>query len=132
MSTAILYNITYVVIESNDGVKTPIAKPSTINCSMLQHQITSYINSNGIELTNSILEEINDLDPFNTPVDGYEIYGYNEETSCKIYSSPPRTAFWDGNIGENIYIPLQDWIDILNEWIAFLESLNYQHYLSGR
>jgi len=130
MSKANQYHLHFRVISYKDGSKDPIIDTDrdstglTINC-----DVASFMSLLGPRLIQGVIFEIYSCDPFNTPTNGYSVEGSWEE-DVEIYSPPPRAVFNIG--GTDTVIPLQDFIDILYEWKAFLESLPYKHSLSNR
>lgn len=121
------YGIGFQIIQSNSG-KEPI--PININNEQLTFELVSYIESLGVEFTNSIIDEIIMIDAFTIDTNAYEIEG-SMEKNVEIFSPPAIAAFPDSN-GGYLELPLQDFIDILNEWKDFLISLTFQHSLSNK
>lgn len=130
MSKANQYHLHFRVIAREDGSREPYIDTDTdASGSTINSEVANFMLLLGIRLTQSIIAEIYGCDPFSTSNNGYSIIGSFEET-VEIYSPPARAVFNSG--GDDVVIPLQDFIDILNEWKAFLNSLPYRHTLSDR
>lgn len=84
----------------------------------------NYLGPDGVDW---VVDEI--INAFNSNNNGYTIIG-SYEVVVKIFSPPARAVFNEG--GTDIVIPLQDFLDILQEWKSFLISLPYNHDLSNK
>lgn len=130
MSKADQYHLNFRDIAREDGSKKPTIDTDTDSTgSTINSEVANFMSLLDKELIDNVLDEIDRQDAFSTPNDGYSIIGSYEET-VEIYSPPARAVFNSG--GDDVVIPLQDFIDILNEWKAFLNSLPYRHTLSDR
>lgn len=130
MSKANQYHLHFRLIAREDGSKKPTIDTDTDTTgSTINSEVANFMMLLGIRYTNFVLDEINSTNSFNTNTNGYSIIGSYEET-VEIYSPPTRAVFNSG--GDDVVIPLQDFIDILNEWKTFLNSLPYKHTLSDK
>lgn len=130
MSKANQYHLHFRVVAHEDGSKKPTIDTDTDSTgSTINSEVANFMSLLGKGLIDSVLDEIDRQDAFSTSNNGYSIIGSFEET-VEIYSPPARAVFNSG--GDDVVIPLQDFIDILNEWKAFLNSLPYRHTLSDR
>lgn len=128
MSKANQYHLHFRVIVREGGSKEPTIDTDTDSTgSTINGDVANFMMLLGVEYTSFVLDEINRTNSFNTNTNGYSIIGSYEET-VEIYSPAARAVFNSG--GNDVIIPLQDFIDILNEWKAFLNSLPYKHTLS--
>lgn len=95
-------------------------------------EFAGFLQSGGVKYTQEIIDEANSLDFTQTSENDfvYEIAGYSDEHSAEFFASPKRASFWNG--AGYTDIPLQDFLDVLQEWIDFLNSLSFQHILSKR
>lgn len=75
------------------------------------------------------MRDIGTLNAFNSPVLGYTIWSGNEHDNIEIVSPPPQVLCWSSY---EVAIPLQDFLDIMNEWKGFLKSLSFEHTLSNK
>jgi len=124
------YHLNYKILSVRDR------KIPTIECDVnssgtsLNIELASFINKGGVLYTQEIIDDIISLNAFSSTTDGYKIYSANEYDIVEIFSPPARASFWNGTGYTDI--PLQDFIDILNEWKAFLNSINFKHSLSNK
>lgn len=95
-------------------------------------EFAAFLQSGGVKYTREIMNEANSLDFSQTSENGFihEIPGYSDEHSAEFFASPKRASFW--NSSGYTDIPFQDFMDVLQEWIDFLNSLSFQHHLSKR
>lgn len=128
MSKSNQYHLHFRVITREDSSNEPFINTNfDPTGSTLNSEVANFMLLLGIKSIQNIIAEIYGCEPFSTFNDGYSIIGSYEQT-VEIYSPPARVVFNSG--GNDIVIPLQDFIDILNEWKAFLISLPYKHSLS--
>ena len=97
---------------------------------IISAQSRETLRSGGAQYTQEIIDDIISLNAFSSTTEGYKMYSANEYDSVEIFSPPARASFWNGTGYTDI--PLQDFIDILNEWKAFLNSITFQHSLSNQ
>lgn len=131
MSKASNYSLVFNVVELGSFGKSPfIDCMKDSNGFSINSEIAVFMNRLGEKDTQQIINEINGLDAFNrTTVSEYYIDGSYDEM-VEINSSPATATFNNG--GGDIVVPLQDFIDLLQEWKNYLNALPYVHTLSGR
>lgn len=129
--TAKRYGLNFQVSDIINYGKSP-----SISCdrdqagSSINSEMADFLNCRGVELMTELIHDINQLDPFNNELNDYDIaYGY-----CEIYgdiSSPPARIIFNQGGGFK-EIPLEDFLAITQEWIDFLNSLDFEHDLSNK
>ena len=87
--------------------------------------MASFIDGMGPWHIDVVVGDILGENPFNQSISEYGVWGGYDEV-VEISSPPPRAVFNDG-----LELPLQDFLDILQEWKDFLNSLPYKHSLSN-
>ena len=130
MNKAKQYRLNFVVKNMDDGQYPFISCDKDSTGSTINDDLASFIDCGGVKQTDRFLKEIDSLQPFinNGYLGEYPMDSFNEEV---VYlSSPPSVATFNRGGGDNI-IPLDDFIEILKEWKAFLQSLPYKHWLSN-
>lgn len=129
MSKANQYHLSFRVFSDQKGLKLPRVECGTNQPGeTINDEIANFMNELGVNSIDLTIDLIYSCDPFNSSNDGFSVRGSNDEIAF-IYSPPARIVFNNG--GEDISVPLQDFIDILNEWKDFLNSLPYEHTLSN-
>ncbi len=88
MYTAKKYNLTFYISEMPGFTKRPGIGVSNVNGNALNHEIASFLETNGLELTEHIRGEINSLD-YTFDFEGYAIWGYHDSESVEISNHPP-------------------------------------------
>ncbi|MGF2411688.1 hypothetical protein [Ferruginibacter sp.] len=121
MTKAKQYHLNFKTVPSPNIYKPVIECDTDSSGYTLSIELAGFLASCNENETQEIIDDVISLDAFNSGADGYEISA-NEYDSVEIFSPPARASFWNGT-GYND-IPLQDFLDILNEWIAFLNSLS--------
>ena len=124
------YHLNYKIISVGE-TRIPIIE-CDVNSSgtSLNIELASFMDKGGKDFTQDMIDYIVSLDAFSSATNGHVIFSANEYDMVEIFSPPARASFWNG-IGYTD-IPLQDFIDILNEWKAFLNSIPFQHTLSNQ
>lgn len=132
MSLANQYNLNFHIWTLSDGITIkPSIGISLVNGSSKNNEIASFLEPNGIHLTQQIIDDITSLNlDSSLPFEGYNIWGGNQEESVEIKSPPIRAIF--NTTGKPLEIPIADFIQILQEWMFFLESIPNPHWLSNR
>ncbi|WP_291153297.1 hypothetical protein [Flavobacterium sp. UBA7680] len=132
MSVANQYNLNFYIWTLSDGVTVkPSIGVSLINGSTKNHEIASFLEPNGIRLTQEIIDDINSLNlDLNLPFEDYNIWGGNQDESVEIKSPPFRAVF--NTTGNPVEIPIADFLQILQEWKFFLQDIPNPHWLSNR
>lgn len=129
MNKARSYNLSFHTWTLQSGTIKPGIGVSRVNGISLNHEIASFIEPNGIRLTQDLIDEINALN-FETLVEADPLWGGNEEESAEIRNHPPRVVFNTG--GTDVEVPVADFLQLLQEWKAFLETIPDPHWLSNR
>lgn len=132
MSLANEYNLNFHIWTLSDGITVkPSIGGSLINGSVKNHEIASFLEPNGIRLTQEIIDDINSLNlDLDLPFEGYNIWGGNQDESVEIKSPPFRAVF--NKTGNPVEIPIADFLQILQEWKIFLQNIPNPHWLSNR
>ncbi|MCH2043950.1 MAG: hypothetical protein MK212_07375 [Saprospiraceae bacterium] len=126
------YNIAFKIFETGNR-KIPYAvSGKDLSGNSMNIELAGFISVNGIAYTREIINEVKSMsfNSFSTNNFIHEIPSYSSEYEVEFFANPNRTSFWNGVDYSDI--PLQDFLDILQEWIEFLESLDFSHYLSNR
>lgn len=126
------YHLIFKIIEDDDSVYPYIHCERNGLGFSLNSELATFIASGGIMITQEIINEVNGLNFGNALSNGFlvDIPGYSDQVTAKIFASPNRASFWDGT--GYINVPIQDFLEILQEWINFLKSIKSKHYLSNR
>lgn len=130
MNKAKQYHLGFRVFSQDDGRKRPNVCSDTDSNGTINGDVASFMNFLGPDGIDWVVDEILSLNAFNSNVNGYTISG-SYEVVAEIFSPPARAVFNEGG-GADIIIPLQDFLDILQEWKSFLNALPYKHDLSNK
>jgi len=110
----------------------PCIGVSNTNGNTLNYEIASFLEPNGLELTEHIRGEINLLD-YTFDFKNYTIWGYHDSESVEIRNHPPDPPVAIFNTGgTEITVPVTEFLAILEEWRVFLESVTEPHWLDRR
>lgn len=83
----------------------------------------------GAKYTQEIIDEVSILvGPLGR--DDYTIWSQNEYDQIEVTSPPVEIIFNFG--GTDFVMPKSDFIEILQEWSNFLNSLDFEHTLKGK
>ncbi|GAA3782019.1 hypothetical protein [Flavobacterium ginsengiterrae] len=124
------YNLHFNTFEFNNTT-IPIVGCSLVNGASKNNEIASFLEPNGIRLTQQIIDDIASLNlDLNIPFEGYNIWGGNQDESVEIKSPPFRAIF--NTTGKSVEVPISDFLQILQEWKTFLETIPNPHFLSNR
>lgn len=123
------YNLFFSTYNMNSGKIKPTIETTLINGNSINNEIASFLESNGVVFTQDIINEINSLN-FSDPIESYIIWGGNEDESIEIKSPPSRVIF--NKAGTNVEVPIDDFLLLLQEWKAFLQTIPSPHWLSNR
>ncbi len=94
--------------------------------------IASFLAPNGINGTDSIIFDIKSL-VFGGEADDVTVWGYYDSESIEVRYHPPQPAVVILNkLGMEVFVPVDDFIKILEEWKAFLFSVPKPHWLDHR
>lgn len=132
MNTAKKYNLTFYISGMPGFTRRPCIGVSNINGNALNYEIASFLEPNGLELTEHIRGEINLLD-YTFDFKNYTIWGYHDSESVEIRNHPPDPPVAIFNTGgTEITVPVTEFLAILEEWRVFLESVTEPHWLDRR
>lgn len=124
------YNLSFSTYEFKNTI-IPRIGCSMINGSIKNNEIASFLEPNGIRLTQQIIDDINSLNlDLRFPFEDYYIWGGNQNESVEIKSPPIRAVFNTG--GKPLEVPIADFLQILQEWKLFLQGLPNPNWLSNR
>lgn len=134
MSIANRYNLSFHIWTFSDGVTIkPSIGVSSVNGESINHEIASFLEPNGIENIDSIIFDINALVFDGNPIDDVDVWGYHDSESVEIRKSPLGTAVAVFNTGaREVVVPVTDFLQILEEWRAFVASVPKPHWLENR
>ena len=126
------YNLFFEIVKVSKE-KYPIIKcGKDAQGSSLNIEFAGFIHSGNVNYTQGIINEVNSLHFDQTSENNsfHEYPGCSSEHSAEFFSSPNRASFWNGTTYTDI--PIQDFLDILQEWIDFLNSNGFKHRLWKR
>lgn len=126
MSKAKQYHLNFIVRSSSDRKSPEIICDYDSTGSTINGNMASFIVGMGPWHIDTVVNDILGEDPLNKSISEYTVWGGYDEV-VEISSPPPRAVFNDG-----LEVPLQDFLDILQEWKDFLNSLPFEHTLSNR
>lgn len=130
MKKAEEYNLHFSTYKFNN-ITIPSVGCSLVNGSSKNNEIASFLESNGVRLTQQIIDDITSLNlDLNIPFEGYNIWGGNQDESVEIKSPPFRAVF--NTTGKPVEVPIPDFLQILQEWKAFLQTISNPNWLSNR
>ncbi|GAA3734923.1 MULTISPECIES: hypothetical protein [Flavobacterium] len=130
MKKAEEYNLHFSTYEFNNTT-IPSVGCSLVNGSSKNNEIASFLEPNGIRLTQQIIDDITSLNlDLNIPFEGYNIWGGNQDESVEIKSPPFRAVF--NTTGKPVEVPISDFLQILQEWKAFLQTIPNPNWLYNR
>jgi len=132
MSIANQYNLTFYV-ENISGLK---PKPSIGYLNPLgikNREIISFLEPNGVQGVDSIKFDILSLLDSGEPVPDVNIWGYHNSESIELRYFPPSPALVLFNTGGiDVLVPVNDFLEILEEWKTFVVSVPPPHWLENR
>ena len=118
------YGLNFILINMEGTIIPSISCDSNSNGS-INYGMASFIRAGGVRTTLFVLDQFD----LNETYLNYDIEGAGEEVVWINTQNVPQAVFNEG--GTETPIPLQDFIDIMNEWIVFLESIKGVHFLSN-
>jgi len=126
------YNLNFRIIQRESESYPIIECGKDSQGSSINIELAEFIGTGGVKYTQEVVADINSLDFTQADSNGlvYEIHSYFNEHLAEFFGSPNRASFWNGT--SYIDIPIQDFLDILQEWIDFLNSISFEHRLSNR
>lgn len=129
MNKATEYRQIFTILRSAGFKPDPIIKADLDeNGDSINPDISLFIGGFGLKnIKEYILDEIEEIKPFENDISEYVINGW-AETQAEINSSPVRIEFYE----YGLVMPLQDFLDITQEWIDYLNSLPFEHSLSEK
>lgn len=117
----------------NSGKIKPTIGTPIINGSSVNHEIASFLEPNGIQGVDSIKFDIISLLDNGEPVPNVNIWGYHNSESIELRYLPPSSAVVVFNTGGiEVIVPVNDFLQILDEWKAFVTSVPTPHCLENR
>lgn len=120
------YHLNFRIISLKDGEKWPkIFCDYDSTGATINGRMASFIDGMGPWHIDVVINDILGEDPFNQSLSEYGVWGGYDEV-VEISSPPPRAIFNDG-----LEVPLQDFLDILQEWKDFLNSLTLLTHLGA-
>lgn len=129
MSKAAQYNLVfkYSLVQ---GMRKPNIDLIDSNEQFLE--IASFLAPNGVNCTDSIIFDIKSL-VFGGGADDVIVWGYHDSESIEVRYHPPQPAVIILNkLGTEVFVPVNDFIEILEEWKAFLLTVPKPHWLDCR
>lgn len=123
MSKASEYNLKFKLAKTSYGKCPFVLTSGDIGV------IVNFIEDQGSKGTQVIIDELIPLTLSGVNFENHEIRSATGRTYAELYDSPKRVSFWTGNY--NYEIPLQDFIEILQEWKAFLDGLPSDHLFAN-
>ncbi len=132
MNIASQYYLDFYISNMPGFIPKPSIGVRAINGSVVNQEIASFLEPNGIEFIEHIKNEINSFD-YNLPLDDYDVWGFNYTESLRIRCNPPNPAVVVFNTGgTEVLVPVNDFLEILEEWKAFVASVPTPHWLENR
>lgn len=132
MSKSNQYNLNFGVRVRHDGFRKPVIGTPIINGESINHEIASFLEPNGVELIEHIRGEINSFN-YNVSFKDHTIWGYHDAESIEVRNLPPNAAVVIFNTGgTEVEVPVSDFLEILDEWEAFVQSVPKPHWLENR
>lgn len=125
------YGFNFTVIRNDGFLPFPIITFDTdMNGNPINTALGKFIMRSGANYTLKIIDDINSIESGNLSENDYNIYAQDEYESFSVLSPPVRGLFCDG--AGDIIVSKQDLIELLNEWITYLNSLSFEHRFSGK
>ncbi|MGL6126888.1 hypothetical protein [Chryseobacterium artocarpi] len=94
--------------------------------------IASFLAPNGVNGTDSIIFDIKSL-VFDGRADDVTVWGYHDSESIEVRYHPQEPAVIILNkLGTEVFVPVDDFIKILEEWKFFLLTVPKPHWLDRR
>ena len=125
MTVSLRYGFSFQVISDDEFFLWPRIVPSGY-----YNELMRFLEYLGTSQTQSVIDDINSMDFSNrTPNELIEDEQWGDNP-LMIYANPDRVFFH--NDGHPFYVPVSDFIAILEEWKNFLNSIRGPHFLSGR
>ncbi len=92
--------------------------------------MADFIESNGASFSQNLIDEIKECSFTTSDADNlvYEILSIDGHYKIGLYNSPNRIGYLESS--EVHYIPVADFIAILEEWRDFLNAISTRHSLS--
>lgn len=131
MSKAKQYGMNFIVDRRANLLPEPYIESNIGMNEMGQYyEVAEFIGENGVKYTERIINELQELITNNSPdsFTGHHITGASQYQRMEVINPPMKCVF--NLLGRNTQVPVNDMIEILNEWKSFLESLKFEHSLS--
>lgn len=131
MNKAKQYSLNFTVLKTQGFKPQPYIECDTDSSgSTINSQVAQFILSCGAKYTQDIIDEVNGLGAGTLGRDDYTIWSQNEYDQIEVTSPPVEIIFNFG--GTDFVMSKNDFIEILQEWRDFLNSLNFEHTLTGK
>ena len=133
MNRAKQYHLNFTVVNLENYLPEPlIISDKNLDGTMISDPDFIKFLHGGAKYSQPIIDEINnwiitDDIPYTLEQDYPVTVEGNNETQAIILNSPPRLRF-----AHNFEIPITHVIEILQEWIAFLQTIKYKNYFTGK
>lgn len=130
MNKAKQYSLNFTVLKTQGFKPQPFIEcDRNSNGGTINSKVASFIMSCGAKYTQEIIDEVSILvGPLGR--DDYTIWSQNEYDQIEVTSPPVEIIFNFG--GTDFVMPKSDFIEILQEWSNFLNSLDFEHTLKGK
>jgi hypothetical protein len=133
MSIVNQYNLIFGVSNMQGFIPRPYIAVNSINGNSLNREIASFLEPNGVQGVDSIKFDIISLLDNGKPVPNVNIWGYHDSESIELRYLPPSSPVIVFNTGgTEVLVPANDFLQILDEWKAFVASVPTPHWLENR
>lgn len=133
MSKANQYSLDFYVSNMPGFTPKPSIGISNVNGNSLNREIASFLEPNGVQGVDSIKFDIISLLDNGKPVPNVNIWGYHDSESIELRYLPPSSPVIVFNTGgTEVLVPANDFLQILDEWKAFVASVPTPHWLENR
>jgi hypothetical protein len=88
------------------------------------------LEPNGVRYTQNLINEISHLANSTQPISEFMVSSPCGEDYLEFSSNPGRVVFNTG--GQDVIVPVNDFLIILDEWKAFVASVPSPHWLENR
>lgn len=127
------YNLNFGVRVRHDGFRKPVIGTPIINGESINHEIASFLEPNGIINIESIRFDVKAFLFSNEPIDDINIWGHHDAECIQFRHHPPNPPVIIFNTGgREVEVPVSDFLQILDEWEAFVKSVPKPHWLENR
>ena len=126
------YHLRFEVTTISNQQK-PVVISNRINGFSVNSELATFLNDIGPNYAQEVINEIIQID-FRQYINNQFIHSIPscfDQEDVELFSSPNRASFNDTN-GGYVDIPLQDFLEILQEWKSFLENLPFKYYYADK